>query len=140
MPNLRDNEVTKLAALVLKLQDFVERLRNEGVQLTPEQQAYLDEMKEKKLCLVCKKPHEGSIRRGSHQSCYNGVLAQINKGLMSTQQAVDKGIYNPVAEKPGRKGRFAVQIERGKEMGAKAVAHVRKKSTKSGTNNGTHKT
>ena len=137
MAQLSDNEVTKLAALVLKLQDFVERLQNEGVQLTPEQRAHLDEMKVKRLCLVCNKPYEGEIRRGSHQSCYNGVRAQISQGRMSTQQAVDEGIYNPIADKPGRKGKFAASIERGKATGAKAAAQARKKSKKAGTNNGT---
>jgi hypothetical protein len=130
MATLSYDEVAKLESLLLRLQGFVEKLKNQSTILTPAQQKRIDTMREKKLCLVCELPLEGQVRRGSHHACYNGVKDRIDAGTLPEQQAVNEGIWNPSKNKPGRKGRY-------ESTAKKAIDRAARKGNKHGTRGGT---
>lgn len=91
------------------------------------------------MCLVCGHPliDERDTRRGTtHQSCYNAILNRIKRGEITEQQAVDEGKWNPIAEKPGRKGKYANPARVKSMVGS---ARAKEKAVKAGTRGGTKK-
>ena len=129
MRQISDKDVSRLASLVVALKDFVDKLESRGVKVSPKQQAKIDSCRANRVCMVCGEAlvTERDTRRGTHhQACYNTILNQIRRGEMTEQQAVDAGDWNPITEKPGRKGKH-------KRMAARAIATAKKIGTKAGT-------
>lgn len=93
----------KLDAVVRILQDIADELRPPVTEVTPELASRIDEYRRKRLCLTCSTALEGETRRGCHQSCYNTTMQRIARGDITRAKALEMGLFNPIAEKPGRK-------------------------------------
>jgi hypothetical protein len=131
MRQISDKEVTRLSTLIVGLQGLLERLESQGVNVSDKMRERIEECRKNHVCQKCGHPlvDVRDTRRGTmHQACYNEVNRWIKEGKMSEQQAVDKGIWNPTPDKPGRKGKYA----------EKAIARAAGKR-KFGTNAGTGK-
>jgi hypothetical protein len=137
MPILSDKQVSKLATLLVGLQDLLDSLESQQEKLTPAQKAHIDEWREKGLCLKCDLPLEGQVRRGMHQSCYNAIRLEISSGKRTERQAIEAGQYNPIPDKPGRKGKYMIKPT---ETAVAAIKQAERSHKKSGTKAGTKKT
>lgn len=124
MGQISDRQVTRLASLVVALQELVDSLRADGIILTPEQLARIEKFRQESRCLFCGEALAGETRRGCHQACYNKLKTRIDKGEITTQEAVDKGWFNPTAEKPGRKSTLPDPMRRPK-VAANKPTHPR---------------
>lgn len=135
MRQISDKDVSRLSSLVVGLQDLLARLESQVVKLSPEQEKRIESARKKQVCLKCGHAlvAERDTRRGVlHQVCYAQIKRWIKDGKTTEQKATDDGIWNPVPDEPGRKGRYAV-------IGRNAIKRGTKPLIKVGTNDGTEK-
>jgi hypothetical protein len=105
MVEISSQKLKRLESLVTALREFVDQLRGDDYELTPELRERIDTFRKENRCLFCGKPFapDDKITRGDHADCYALLHGRVKRGESTMRDIVAKGWINPETAPPGRK-------------------------------------
>jgi hypothetical protein len=84
-------QLEQIALQIVSLAKAVENMNSEYPAVPDHAKILVNQ----KICLGCKKPHEGRIIRGLHEKCFKALDRKIKSGDISEHDAISRGMLLP---------------------------------------------